>query len=127
MLNPNIVLTTTNLVLQDLPQGYTHSYSYNFLRVLPLSGVFIEVSLKPIYPIMVREIFKFVFRLSENAYVNQKNESSYFYSSSNNSPPGSYHYPPGRGKLLISPKQRVLQNLFPPQHEKGRRNYIALQ
>ena len=72
---------------------YMSYSSYKLLRVLSLSKVFVEVSLKPIYPIMVGKIFKFKFRLPENAYVNQKNESSYFYSSSNNSPPGSYHYP----------------------------------
>ena len=39
-----------------------------------------------------------------------------------NSPNGSDHPPPGRGKLLIPPKQRFFKNLFSPQ-QKGGRNY----
>ena len=33
---------------------------------------------------------------------------------------GSYHHPPGRGKLMIPPRQRSLKNLV-PQQKGGRR------
>ena len=45
-----------------------------------------------------------------------------------NSHPSSYHHPrpPGRGKLLISPKHHFFENLFPIIAERGGGNYDLL-
>ena len=68
---------------------------------LSLPRIFVEFSLKPVYPTMVGKVFNFiVFRLLEDAFITQKIASRILYSC----PPGSYHYSPGRGKLFI-PKQ----------------------
>ena len=49
-----------------------------------------------------------LFRLLGNAFVSKKIESRnvYSYPPGQNSPPGSYHHPPGREKLLIPPTRR---------------------
>ena len=43
------------------------------------------------------------------------------------SSPGSYHHPPGRGKLLIYPPNSIFfKNLFPPSRNGGG-NYIRIK
>ena len=55
-----------------------------------------------------------VFRILENAFVRQKIESSFlFMFLKKNSPLGSHHQPPGKEKLLTSPRLCFLKN-YPP-------------
>ena len=50
-----------------------------------------------------------VLRLLANTFVSQKIESFIFsHAPKQNTSPGSYHYPPSRGKLPIPPEQRFL-------------------
>ena len=61
-----------------------------------------------------------VLKLLANIFVSQKVESVHFYSClKQNYPSDSYHYPPGKRKLLIPPEQRFLEIHFSPA-ERGR-------
>ena len=65
-------------------------------------------------PVTVGEKSKnMVFRLLENAFVSQKIESKHFYSCK--ILPQVQSSPPGKGKLLVSPRQHSFENLFTQQ------------
>ena len=85
-LNPQVrinIVLTTNLGLQDSPQGCIFSYFYKLLVVLALSSLFAEFSLKPIYPNIPPYLWKhfqfIISRLLENAFVNHKIEILWFF------------------------------------------------
>ena len=63
----------------DYPQEYILSCFYSFLKTVSVFKKFVEYSIKAVYPIMVRKMFKFVvFLLLELALVNQKNWKQIF-------------------------------------------------
>ena len=84
------------------------------LRALSISKIFI--SLKTAYLTMVGKFFKFMmYRLLANAFASQKILPRHFYHfPKQNFPPGSYHKPRGRWKLLTNH-----QAAFIPPAERG--------
>ena len=57
--------------------------------------------------------------LQIHLWVKKLNLFIFTHATKQNSPPGSYHYPPGRQELSISPERRFLKIFFP--EEKGER------
>ena len=73
-------MSITTLAFQEYPQEYILSYFYKIFRVLSLSRIFVDFSLKPVYSTsMVEKLSNlWVFRFLGNAFVSQKLEYNHF-------------------------------------------------
>ena len=69
----------------------------------------------------VEQNYKFmVFKLLENVFTCQRDESRHFQLS-----PNSYHHPSGREEFLIHPRQQFLENLILPAERENCKNFTA--